>query len=153
MTIESGDVQIIRDFDDIPSGLAIQNPSDRSGFVRRSPFAAVIPLVYKDTVYDVLVVYSSRANAFGVREQAVLQELGKTTGLGINAVERKKTLLTDTVVEIEFEIADKDLFFAAVSDELECHVRTGGCRFTIRWLVPPILHRGRCISTTRTRPR
>ncbi|WP_101297119.1 PAS domain S-box protein [Halegenticoccus soli] len=117
MAVESGDVQIMRDFDDLPAGIAIDRPTDRSEFVSGRSFAAVIPLVYKDTVYSVLVAYSSRANAFGVREQAVLHELGKTIGLAINAVERKKALLTDTVVEIEFEIADPDVFFVTASAE------------------------------------
>ncbi|WP_227378587.1 PAS domain S-box protein [Haladaptatus halobius] len=117
ITVKSGDVQIIRSFDNLPAEIAIDNPSNQSRFMSGQPFAAVIPLVYKDTVYDVLVAYSSRANAFSVREQAVLHELGKTIGLAINAVERKKALLTDTVMELEFEISDQDLFFVTVSAE------------------------------------
>jgi HTH-type transcriptional regulator, bacterioopsin transcriptional activator and related proteins len=117
MTVESGEVQIIRDFDSLPTGVAVNAPTNQSRFVSGRQFAAAIPLVYKNTVYDVLIAFSSRANAFGVREQAVLHELGKTIGLAINAVERKKALLTDTVVELEFEISDRDLFLVTESAE------------------------------------
>ena len=115
--IESGNIQMIHDVGKLPSELAVDDSDGDGAFESGQSFAAVIPLVYKETVYDVLVAYSSRANAFSVREQAVLLELGKTIGLAINAVERKEALLTDTVVELEFEITDPEVFFVRASAE------------------------------------
>ncbi|WP_246999696.1 PAS domain S-box protein [Halosolutus gelatinilyticus] len=115
--VESGDIQIIRSFEDLGAELAVGDSGDVGLRDSGQPFAAVIPLVYKETVYDVLVAYSSRANAFSAREQAVLLELGKTIGLAINAVERKKALLTDAVQELTFEIQDREQFFVRASDE------------------------------------
>ncbi|WP_135854295.1 GAF domain-containing protein [Halorussus salinus] len=79
--------------------------------------AAAIPLRYRETVYGVLCVYADRADAFDDREQAVLAELGETIGHAINAAENKKALLSDSVVEVEFEIRDGDGFFARVPRE------------------------------------
>lgn len=67
---------------------------------------AAIPLVYGETVYGVLGIYSDRTEAFGRDERAVLDELGRTIGHAINAAESKKALVADTVTELRFEFAD-----------------------------------------------
>ncbi|WP_436345521.1 PAS domain S-box protein [Natronorubrum sp. FCH18a] len=126
MAVESGDIQLVRNFDDLPSELAVSDSIDDGLFGSDQSSAAVIPLLYKETVYDVLLAYSSRANAFSVREQAVLYELGKTIGLAINAVERKEALLTDSIVELEFGIHDPGVFFVHASDELEVEFEMEG---------------------------
>ncbi|QLG27381.1 PAS domain S-box protein [Halorarum halophilum] len=126
MAVESGDIQLIRDVSRLPSGLPGPESSDDGAFGRGQPSAAVIPLIYKETVYDVLVAYSSRANAFSVREQAVLFELGKTIGLAINAVERKEALVADTVVELEFGFHDPTVFFVTASAELDAEFELEG---------------------------
>ena len=126
MAVESSDVQLVRDVDDLPGGLAVDDETDDPEIGGGRSSAAVIPLRYKETVYNVLVAYSSRANAFSVREQAVLFELGKTIGLAINAVERKEALLTDTVVELEFGVRDSKVFFVNASDALEAEFELEG---------------------------
>jgi HTH-type transcriptional regulator, bacterioopsin transcriptional activator and related proteins len=126
IAVESGDIQIIRDSSDLPSELAISDSGGGGTVGSWQSSAAVIPVIYQETVYDVLVAYSSRANAFSVREQAVLFELGKTIGLAINAVERKEALLTDEIVELEFEIPDPSVFFVRASDELAAEFEIEG---------------------------
>nr|WP_252487967.1 PAS domain S-box protein [Natronococcus sp. CG52] len=126
MAVESGDIQIIRNSSDLPAGLALSDSSEEDAFESWQSSAAVIPVIYQETVYDVLVAYSSRANAFSVREQAVLFELGKTIGLAINAVERKEALLTDEIVELEFGIHDSSVFFVRASDELAAEFEMEG---------------------------
>ncbi|WP_306052970.1 PAS domain S-box protein [Natronococcus wangiae] len=126
MAVESSDIQIIRSVDALPSGLAVSDSSDDEAFGRWQSSAAVIPVIYQETVYDVLVAYSSRANAFSIREQAVLFELGKTIGLAINAVERKEALLTDEIVELEFGIYDRNVFFVSASDDLAAEFEIEG---------------------------
>lgn len=63
---------------------------------------AAIPLLYGETVYGVLGIYSDRVDAFGEEERAVLDELGRTIGHAINAAESKKALFADTVTELRF---------------------------------------------------
>ncbi|WP_132058655.1 GAF domain-containing protein [Halorussus amylolyticus] len=91
---------------------------------------ASIPLRYRDTVYGVLCVYADRANALNERETAVLTELGETIGHAINAVENKRALLADDVVEVEFDIYDGDGFFARTAREESCTLTLEGVTIT-----------------------
>jgi len=68
--------------------------------------SAAIPIVHEDTVYGVLNVYSDRANGITGREETVITQLGEIVGHAIAAVERKRALMSDTVVELGFHIGD-----------------------------------------------
>jgi predicted DNA binding protein len=88
-----------------------------------------VPLVHERTVYGVLVVFTTRPDAFSERELAVLDELGETIGHAINAVENRHLLLSDAVVEIELESTDAGSALVSVSDDLDC-------RFELEGVVP-----------------
>jgi PAS domain S-box-containing protein len=77
---------------------------------------AAVPLVYGETVYGVLYVYTERTGGFGEAEIEVLEELGETIGLAMNAIETKRLLYADTVTELEFEFDDPDRFAAALTE-------------------------------------
>ncbi|WP_129116922.1 bacterio-opsin activator domain-containing protein [Halegenticoccus tardaugens] len=62
--------------------------------------AAAIPLTYRDATYGVLCVYAPRSNAFDETERAVLAELGETIAYAMCAVEQRRALVTDSVVEL-----------------------------------------------------
>jgi GAF domain-containing protein len=68
--------------------------------------SAAIPISHEGTIYGVLNVYSDRPNGFTGRERTVVTQLGEVVGHAIAAVERKRALLSDTVVELGFHIAD-----------------------------------------------
>lgn len=76
---------------------------------------AAIPLVYRDTRYGVLTVYTSEPEALNERETVVLGALGRATATAINAIERGRILAADNVVELEFAVHDRDLFFVDLS--------------------------------------
>ena len=84
-----------------------------------------VPIVYHDVVYGVLCVYAADREAFGSLERTVLAELGETIGYAINAVETKRALLSDTVVELEFDVSDPGIAFVDWSADLDCIVRFG----------------------------
>ncbi|WP_279529846.1 bacterio-opsin activator domain-containing protein [Halospeciosus flavus] len=65
---------------------------------------AAIPIVHEDTVYGVLTVYATREGAFRDEERSVVSHLGEILGHAIAAAERKRALLGDTQVELDFEI-------------------------------------------------
>jgi PAS domain S-box-containing protein len=75
---------------------------DRYGF--RS--SAAIPIVHEGTVYGALNVYADRPDAFEGREQEVISQLGDVVGHAIAAAERKRALMSDDLVELEFWIHD-----------------------------------------------
>jgi PAS domain S-box-containing protein len=77
--------------------------------------SAAIPIVHENTVYGVLNVYAGRVDAFEGRERDVLGKLGEIVGHAIAATERKRALMSDEVVELEFHI--RDLFEALDLEE------------------------------------
>ncbi|WP_137286233.1 GAF domain-containing protein [Halorussus salinisoli] len=111
--VETGTVQVVQS---VPDDEEFE-PWREEALKRGYQSAAAIPLRYRETVYGVLCVYAARANAFDDREQAVLAELGETIGHAINAAENKKALLSDGVVEVEFEIREGEGFFARIPRE------------------------------------
>lgn len=68
--------------------------------------SAAIPLTHDDATYGVLNVYAARPNAFEHQERAVISRLGDVVGHAIAATERKRALLSDEAVELEFHIDD-----------------------------------------------
>ncbi|WP_232701263.1 PAS domain S-box protein [Halobacterium wangiae] len=68
--------------------------------------SAAIPIVHEDSVYGVLNVYAGRVDAFEGRERDVVGQLGEIVGHAIAATERKRALMSDEVVELEFHIPD-----------------------------------------------
>ncbi len=68
--------------------------------------SAAIPIVHEETVYGVLNVYTERKQAFADQEQAVVGQLGEIVGHAIAALERKRALTSDEVVEIRLQVRD-----------------------------------------------
>ncbi|WP_340100658.1 GAF domain-containing protein [Salinibaculum salinum] len=66
--------------------------------------SAAIPVVHEGSLYGVLNVYAGRPHAFEGEEATVLRQLGEVVGHAIAATERKQALMSDEVVELEFQI-------------------------------------------------
>ncbi|WP_435181928.1 GAF domain-containing protein [Halorussus sp. AFM4] len=111
--LETGEVQVVQNISEDDDF----EPWREAALERGYQSAAAIPLRYRETVYGVLCVYADRANAFDARERAVLAELGETVGHAINAAENKRALISDAVVEVEFEIDRGEGFLARVPRE------------------------------------
>ncbi|WP_435062666.1 bacterio-opsin activator domain-containing protein [Halobaculum sp. EA56] len=81
--------------------------------------SAAIPITHEGTVYGVLNVYTDRPRAFVGREREVIEQVGEVVGHAIAAVDRKRALLGDEVVELEFLVEDvlDDLGVDAPGDE------------------------------------
>jgi len=69
---------------------------------------AAIPIVFEETLYGVLGIYSERTGAFGAAEREVLAGIGEIVGHAIAAVQRKQALLSDEIVELSFRFANAD---------------------------------------------
>ncbi|WP_247729829.1 PAS domain S-box protein [Halovivax limisalsi] len=68
--------------------------------------SAAVPIVDEGTIYGVLNVYADRPRAFEGRVGDLLAQLGSIVGHAIAAAERKRALMSDELVELEFEIRD-----------------------------------------------
>jgi DNA-binding response OmpR family regulator len=81
---------------------------DRAG-IEDDRAGVAVPLTYRDTVYGVLVVAVETGRAVSERELEVLDELGDSIANAINAVESKRLLFADTVVELELQVGSEDV--------------------------------------------
>jgi len=96
-------------------------PDWRQAALHRGLNGAIsIPIEYGGYRYGVLTVYGDRPNLFDRRERETLVDLSDTIAYAINAVESKRALVGDEVIELELELDDPD---ATVFNFLE---ETGG---------------------------
>ncbi len=95
---QTGKIQTTHDLDSDPWRDEIESYGFRS--------SVAIPIVHEDTVYDVLSVYAGRPLAFEGREGEQIAQLGEIIGHTIAAAERKRALMSDELVELEFQLQD-----------------------------------------------
>ena len=67
---------------------------------------AAIPIAYDDTLQGVLVLGSERPTAFDPDERAVVGHLGEIVGHALTAIERKRALTSESVVELQLRVTD-----------------------------------------------
>lgn len=106
---ETGTIQTVQDVHADPAYESWRDLAERYG-VQSS---AAIPITHEETVYGVLNLYADRPNAFEGRERDVLEQLGAILGHSIASVERKRALMSDELVEVEFAVDD---FFGRVAN-------------------------------------
>jgi PAS domain S-box-containing protein len=91
--------------------------------------AVLVPLSYGTTNYGVLGVSGAGTGTFGDRELTALETLGEIVSFAINAVKNRNLLLSDTAVELEFQVDSDTSGFAQLSSELDA-------RFSLEGVVP-----------------
>jgi hypothetical protein len=82
------------------------------------------PVRHGETIYGALVVGAREPP--GDIERAALTTLGDLVAGALAAVEWKRLLLADTVLELEFQTDDRDSFFVQTSATLGCELRVEG---------------------------
>lgn len=130
--LRSGETNVVRQL----VGGAVPQTISRVAFARGLQSAIAVPIEYGSTMYGVLAVYASRADAFSERERESLETLGVATGFVINAARQRNLLLSDTVVELTFRVADDDDsdddcgdgddFLATASEQFDCALTLEG---------------------------
>ncbi|RQH03480.1 bacterio-opsin activator domain-containing protein [Natrarchaeobius oligotrophus] len=83
---------------------------------------AVVPIAASDRTFGVLLIAAVESAAFADREREVLREFGGTVGHAINAMEVRRLLYTDTVVELEFESTDRSDVCIDLSSRANCRL-------------------------------
>ena len=78
----------------------------QEALVRSFRTVLAVPITHAETRYGVLTVYGEDAAGFGDREREALATLGRLVGYVLTATERKRSLSTDSVVELEFQVTD-----------------------------------------------
>jgi len=101
-TFRSGEMEVSRDVFEDPAFEPWRDKAEQYGFQA----VAAIPITYSGTLYGVLGVYADRSGAFDEPERNVLRQLGEVVGHAIAAVERKRALMGDELVELQFSVRD-----------------------------------------------
>jgi PAS domain S-box-containing protein len=64
-----------------------------------------VPLQHRDTLYGVLSLYSQKPSVFEEMETTVLEELGQSIGYAMSAIERKRALVSESSIQLQFRIS------------------------------------------------
>ncbi len=82
--------------------------------------AVSVPFIYRGSIYGVLTVYVDDHDTFDEAEQNLLEDIGGAIAYGINAVESKKALVSDSAVELEFRITDPQFTVIKFVQMVDC---------------------------------
>lgn len=85
-----------------------------------------IPLVYDETLYGVVSMYSQDSDGFRPALQTVLEELGELLAHATVSKERKEALHSDQTMAIEFDIWDESCLFYQVVTGTDCEIVLDG---------------------------
>ncbi|AUV80443.1 bacterio-opsin activator [Salinigranum rubrum] len=132
------DLVIDRDDTSEPVGRAVSTRTPRAGLVEGTvhaaagvPFEGVVavPLLHRETLYGVLVVYTHTTEV-EEHELVVLGTVGRAVGAAIDAFESRRTLLTESVVELQVVVDDPTDPLVALATEAGCSLASEG--FVVR---------------------
>jgi PAS domain S-box-containing protein len=91
------------------------------------PFAGcvAVPLLHRETLYGVLVVYT-HAETVEDHELVVLGTVGRALGAAIDAFESRRSLLTESVVELQVVVVDSAEPLVALATAADCSFASEG---------------------------
>jgi CheY-like chemotaxis protein len=121
--IDAGEIRSVRNLATDP---AVPERVREDATERGYRSLVAVPLTRGSVVYGVLVVYADRPDAFGDRERAGFAALGETVGFAINASKQERLLLSDSVVELEFDVVDERAFLVDLARGLDCTCSLNG---------------------------
>lgn len=135
--LHTGEMQTVNDVHANPDYEPWEPLAERYGFQS----SAAIPIRHEETTYGVLNVYADRPDAFQDQERTVLEHLGRLVGHAIAAAERKRALMSDTVVELELRVRGVTEEFGATETpeeplELERTIPVDSEEFLVYGTVP-----------------
>jgi GAF domain-containing protein len=84
-----------------------------------------IPLVYNDSLYGVLAVYTEQPLS-DERTQTVLGELGETIAHTISSAQTKQALQTDSVVELSLQVREPETVLSSLAQQVSCQIEFEG---------------------------
>ena len=106
----------IADAADQPGGL------HGDSWPNRYEWMAAVPLSYRESLYGVLCVYATEAEAFEDYDRVLLEAIGRALATGINAVENHRRVATDERANLEFDATDTEFFPATVAATFDCEL-------------------------------
>lgn len=120
--IETGEVAVV---DDIASDPQFE-PWREQALERGFRSLADIPLKHGQTVHGVLGLYAGRPDGFSDREKRAFEVLGDMVGFAISAIQHRRLIEAETVLELEIELRGSETFFSELSRRMDCTCRLLG---------------------------
>lgn len=124
-TARSREVTVVQNIYDGPPLAHWQEQALKRGFQSM----VCLPVVYDDSMYGVLSLYSDTPDTFDGEIVDVLDELSNCIAYALNSIDRKQALVSDQVTELEVRVTDTEL---PIVGFVEDH----GCQVTIDDVVP-----------------
>ena len=87
--------------------------------------AVAVPLLHRETLYGVLVVYT-HTETVEDHELVVLGTVGRAVGAAIDAFESRRSLLTESVVELQVVVDDPAEPLVSLATAADCSLATEG---------------------------
>lgn len=81
-----------------------------------------LPLAYDDYAYGALSIYGTRPSAFDEPARSVLTEIAEALARAMNAVETKRALLTDGVIELAFLLREDRDVLSSLAQRLDAEI-------------------------------
>lgn len=100
--LRTGETRIVADVLDEPALEEWRGHAREHGY--RS--VAAIPVTFEGARYGVLVVHGEAPDTFGRGARYMVNRLGRVVGHALSAIDRKKALVGDDVIELEFRVDD-----------------------------------------------
>ncbi|NGM68561.1 GAF domain-containing protein [Natronolimnobius sp. AArcel1] len=113
-TYETGQTTIINEIVSEPPFEPWRSHALRRGY--RS--IASVPVIYQESTYGVLTMYSARLNAFDEQVTAAIETIGESVGHAINAREKQQALISGELTVLELQIEDRSLPSIGLAAEL-----------------------------------
>lgn len=121
--VETGSPTVVQPLGEDES---VPEPVRRAAFADGLQSLLAIPLTYASNVYGVVGVYTADQNAFSERERASFGTLGEMAGFAVNATRNRNLLLSDTVVELTFQVSGSDEPFVSLTAEHDAILAVDG---------------------------
>ena len=119
--LESGDLHVVDGAEELRRSLPGGNELAAEGGA-----VVAVPLAYRESLYGVLTVYAEPGYGIDDRERAVLEALGAAIANAANALEHKRLLTADEVIELEISVRDPSFPFCALSTGADCRLKLTG---------------------------
>lgn len=110
---ETGSTTIVDDVREYPPWDSIRAAVDKCD-VRA---VAAIPVVHEEIPYGVLTICADTPSAFTDHDTDMLTQLGEIVGHAINAIERRKALVGDSVTQLELQLEIDDEPLAKLTED------------------------------------
>ncbi|WP_082224604.1 bacterio-opsin activator domain-containing protein [Halolamina rubra] len=100
--------------------------AEDAGFRTDVGDVAAVPVTYRGTLFGLFCVYTDADTSLGREERAVLAAIGRTIGVGLNAIDSQSSLTTDSGFEVEFTVDGSALPLARLAERADCSLRQAG---------------------------